>query len=96
MLIHISPTQGGGVILGGEVNLIKSSLLRGMVYTKCIAVDQGRVFLNFKVHDPLGRVLVLGHYHKSDIPSENENILYSQAYIRQTKCIVMMTKEGST
>ena len=48
---------------------------------------------------PGAGVLVLGHGHVSHIVKMHyffkNLLLYSQAYIRQTKCIVM-TKEGST
>ena len=43
-------------------------------------------------------VFMLGHGHISHIVKLhyffNNLLLYSQAYIKQTKCIVMMTKEG--
>ena len=48
---------------------------------------------------PRARVLVLGCSHMSHIVKVyyffKNLLLYSQAYIRQTKYIVMMTKEGS-
>ena len=58
--------------------------------------DQGRVYPNCKFLDPRGRgFFVLGHGHVS----HSENALFllnllSKALIRQTKYIVMMTKEG--
>ena len=49
---------------------------------------------------PGAGVLVQGHSHISHIVKMNyffkNLLLYSQALIRQTKYIVMMTKEGST
>ena len=49
---------------------------------------------------PGAEVLVLGHGHISHIVKMHfffKNVLlYSQAWIRQTKYVVMMTKEGST
>ena len=49
---------------------------------------------------PRAGVLVLGRghiAHKVKLYSFFKNfLLYSQAYIRQTKCEVMKTKEGST
>ena len=49
---------------------------------------------------PGAEVLVLGHGHISHIVKMHfffKNVLlYSQAWIRQTKYVIMMTKEGST
>ena len=49
---------------------------------------------------PGSRVLMLGCGHISHIVKMHHFfknlLLYSHAYIRQTKYIVMMTKEGST
>ena len=49
---------------------------------------------------PRAGVLVLGCGHISHIVKKyyffNNLLLYSQAYIRKTKYVVMMTKEGST
>ena len=54
--------------------------------------DKRRVYQNCKFHDPRGR----GSSARAwPCKSYYEN-LYSQALIRQTKYIVMMTKEGST
>ena len=42
-------------------------------------------------------VLVIGHGHtRLTMKMHYKSILYSQTWIRQTKCIVMTTKEGST
>ena len=54
--------------------------------------DQGRVYQNFKFHDHRGRVACAGA--KCIISSPL--LVYTGAWIRQIKNIVMMTKEGST
>ena len=74
--------------------LKSSSLLRSIDQTNqvCSNDDHGRVYQNCK--------FVLGRGHISHVVKMHyffKNILlYSQALIRHTKYIVMMTKEGST
>ena len=68
--------------------------------TKCmINDDQGGSTKLVNFIKPKAGVLVLGAWPYQSY-SENAlcflNLLYSQAQIRQTKYIVMMTKEGST
>ena len=59
-----------------------------------------RVYQNYIFHDPLGKVLVLRHYHFSHIVEMHNffknPLLYCWAYIKQTKYKVIMTKEWST
>ena len=65
----------------------------------CSYDDQGRVYRNCKF--PLGaEILVLGRGHISHMVKLhfifNNLLLYTQAYIRQTKFVLVMTKEGFT
>ena len=60
-------------------------------------IKEGYQYINYKT--PGVEVLVLGRGHASHIVKINgifKNLLYSQVWIRQTKYIVIMTKEGST
>ena len=66
----------------------------------CSNDDQGRVYQNCNFHDPRGRgfcarVWPYKSFSESALFFKNL-LLYSHAYIRQTKYIVVMTKEGST
>ena len=98
----ISPSRGGN--LGVKLMYFLKNLLlypgawfRQTVYSND---DQGRVYQNCNFHDPRAGVLVLNlgqishivkiHYFFKNL------LLYSQAYIKQTRYKVMMTKEGST
>ena len=68
-----------------------------MVETVIMTKEEYTKIVNFIT--PWAGVLVLGRGHMSY--SENallfkKNILYSGARFRQSKCIVMMTTEGST
>ena len=79
------------------------SLLRGMVHTNYVFINdnRGRVYQSCKCHDPRGRgscakvwpcklfLVKINYFH--------ENLLvYSQAKIRHTEGIVMISKEEST
>ena len=59
-----------------------------------------RVYQNCKFHDPGLGVLVLGCGHISHVVKMHfffkKRLLSSQAQIRQTKYLELMTKEGST
>ena len=63
-----------------------------------LSIKEGSTkIVNFMI--PWAGVFVLGCGHISHIVKMHyffKNLLYSQAMIRQTKYIVMMTKEGST
>ena len=68
--------------------------------TKCIVTITKEGFTKIKnVMTPGVGVLVLRCGHISYIVKINyfyENLLYPGAWFRQTKCVVMMTREGST
>ena len=78
----------------------KSQIVTWLRQTKCIVIitkEEYTKIVNFIT--PWAGVLVLGRGHMSY--SENallflKKILYSGARFRQSKCIVMMTTEGST
>ena len=81
--------------------LKSSSLLPGIDQTNqvCGNDDQGKVYKNCRFKDPGAGVLVLGRGHISRIVKmhyffKKSFSLLSQALIRQTKYIVMMTKDG--
>ena len=66
-----------------------------------INANQGRVFQNCKFHAPEAGVRVLGRGHiihivKMHYSIKNYLILFSQVYIKQTKYLVMITKERPT
>ena len=60
--------------------------------------EESTKIVNFMT--PGAGVLVLGHGHTSHIVKMHSffdiPLLYSGAWFRQNKCIVLMTKEGST
>ena len=74
----------------------------GIVQTNqvCSNDDQGKAYHNCKFQDPGAGVRVLGLGHISHIVKMHHFfknlLLFSQEYIRQTKYIVLINKEGCT
>ena len=78
--------------------LYSQSLIRQTKYVVMMTMERSTKIVNFMT--PGAGVLVLGHGHISHIVKMHyffkNLLLYSQAWIRQTKYIVMMTTERST
>ena len=78
--------------------LYSQAKIRQTKYVEMMTTERSTKILNFMT--PGVGVLVLGRGHISNIVKMHyffkNRLLYSQAYIRQTKYVVMMTKEGST
>ena len=101
----MTPVEGVPVLRRGHT---KSYFSKNLVpyfwawvrQTKCIVMmtkERSTKIVNFMT--PVEGVLVLGRGHISHRVKMHyffKNLLYSQALIRQTKYVVMMTKERST
>ena len=77
--------------------LYSQALIRQTKYVVMMTKEGSTKIVNFIT--PGAGVLLLGRGHISHIVKMHyffKNLLYTQAYIRQTKYVVMMTKEGST